>query len=115
MTNQSNPDMQNSKVMTNVMRRVHTIHVLQSPVTAIALAGILFILAMWGIGKEVWVARVFHNMPSLSDWDAVLRFYLAAFMDTRFIVQVLSILSIGAFVWLATNIVQLAREVRQFA
>ena len=114
MMNQANE----SKIHATVMRRIHTIHFLQSPTTTLASAAIIFVLAAWGIGREVWVARVFHNSPPLIDWDAVLRFYLSAFLDTRFIVQVLSIIAIGAFIWLAVNIVRMARTSRgigQFA
>jgi hypothetical protein len=49
-------------------------------------------------------------MPSLSDWDAVLRFLLSAFLDTRFIVQVLSIVALGALIWLAVNLAQVLSE-----
>jgi hypothetical protein len=115
MTNLNNTGMNTSRVRAIVMRRVHTIHFLQSPVTTVVFAGILFILTAWGIGREVWVAHVLHNMPSLTDWDAVLRFYLAAFMDTRFIVQALSIVALGAFVWLVVNIIRLASQSIQFA
>ena len=59
----------------------------------------VFVVALWGIGREVWVGRVFQNMPSLTDFTAVMHFYLAAFMDTRFVVQVLTLLTVGAFVW----------------
>jgi hypothetical protein len=49
MTNQTNE----SSIHANVMRRVHTIHFLQSPVTALALTAVIFALSMWGIGREV--------------------------------------------------------------
>ena len=104
--------MSESKIHATVMSRVHTIYFFQSPVTTLTSAAVIFILAMWGIGREVWVARVFQNMPSLVDWDAVLRFYLTAFLDTRFIVQVLSVIAIGAFVWLVANIVRVALTIR---
>ena len=44
------------KIHATVMRRVHTIHFLQSPVTTLALTAAIFVLALWGIGREVWVA-----------------------------------------------------------
>ncbi|MDR3548080.1 MAG: hypothetical protein P4M11_07445 [Candidatus Pacebacteria bacterium] len=111
MTNQSD-----SIVYTNVMRRVRAIHFMQSPMTTIALSSCILALALWGIGREVWIARVLQNMPSTADWDAVLRFYLSAFIDTRFIVQALSIITLGALLWLVVNIARLAREaVQQFA
>ena len=111
MTNLTNE----STIHATVMRRVHTIHFLQSPVTTLALTAVIFGLSLWGIGREVWVARVFQNMPSLGDWDAVLRFSLSAFLDTRFIVQALSIVALGALIWLATNLINLTRETVRFA
>ena len=120
MTNLGNT-MSKSKIHATVMSRVHTIYFFQSPVTTLTSAAIIFILATWGIGREVWVARVFQNMPSLVDWNAVLHFYLSAFLDTRFIVQALSIIAFGALIWLVANIVRMAltarteRGVGQFA
>ena len=98
------------------MSRVRAIHFMQSPVTTIASAGVLFILAMWGIGREVWVARVLRNMPPPMDVAAFLRFYFSAFIDTRFIVQVLLVLAIMAFCALLLNLVRATRQVLvQFA
>jgi hypothetical protein len=117
MTNPNNDIRANgdSRVHAIVMQRVQTIHFLQSPVTTIVFTAILFILASWGIGREVWVAHVIQNMPSLSDFDAVLRFYVAAFLNTRFIVRALSIIAMGALIWLVVNLARLATDVIKFA
>jgi hypothetical protein len=101
-----------SRMKTRIMRRVRIIHILQSSVTTTVLSIGIFVLALWGVGREVWVSRVFQNMPSLTNYSAVLHFYLAAFLDTRFIVQVLSILTLGAFVWLAYNVSRTVQEIR---
>ncbi len=88
--------------MNRVMRRVHTIHMLQPIFTSTTLSIGVFVVALWGIGREVWVARVFQNEPSitnLANLGALAHFYLSAFLDTRFIVQALSILALGALVW----------------
>lgn len=91
----------NSTIRRNVMRRVHTVHALRTVSSAPIVAGIVFAAALWGIGREVWVARVFENMPSLAHADAVARFFFAAFTNTEALVQVLVVLALIAFVWMA--------------
>jgi len=83
----------------NVMRRVRLIRILGLIISSVVLAAITFVLALWGIGKEVWVERVFSNGPQ----DLVGHFtYLAyAFSHTRLIVQALALLSLAAFLYLA--------------
>ena len=105
----------NSYIQTNVMRRVHIIHALQPLLTMTAFSVVLFLLAGWGIGREVWVARVFQNMPSPVDVGAVVRFYLAAFINTRFIVQALSLITIATFIWITVSIVRTLRTLVRFA
>lgn len=58
-------------------------------------------LAVWEIGREVWVAKVFENMPSFANVLAVLNFMGSAFVNTEVVVQMFSILALGALVWLA--------------
>lgn len=95
-----------SSIHMTVMRRVHRVHALRVLSSAPIVSALVFALALWGIGREVWVARVFENMPSLAHADAVGRFILAAFMNTESVVQVLSVLALIAFVWLARNSVR---------
>ncbi len=95
------------------MRRVRIIHVLRPLTGSAALAALLSVLALWGIGQEVFVAHVLANMPSTADAAAVLKFFAAAFLNTRFIVQVLSVVALGAFIWLVRAIAEtLGRAVR---
>ncbi len=82
-----------------VMRRVHLIRILQLVISTVVLVVLTFVAALWGIGKEVWVARVFENAPH--DPSQLAAFYLFAFMHTRFIVQVLSVLTFISFIYLA--------------
>ncbi len=91
MTNQSN-------IERAVMRRVYIIRALRPVVSTGALSALIFIAALWGIGREVWVAHVFQNMPHSGDLASLARFYLAAFDHTRLIVQGLAVicaLSVG--------------------
>jgi hypothetical protein len=93
-----------------VMRRVHTVHMLRLPATSLALAAGIFILALWGIGREVWVSNIVHNFDLSLRAGTVLTYLEAAFLNTSFIVQVLTVLTLGAVIWLAYNFVQLFRN-----
>lgn len=94
----------NTTISRTVMRRVHVIHGMRVSAPIVA-ASFLFVLALWGIGREVWVAKVFENMPSYANLPGVLSFFSNAFLHTEIAVQVLSILALGAFVWLAQRFV----------
>ena len=99
----------NSALKKSVMLRVRTVHATRRIFSNTTLSVAVFVLALWGIGREVWVARVFHNAPSLTNVVAAAHFFLYAFLDTRHIVQVLTIVALGALVWLGY---QLARSMR---
>jgi hypothetical protein len=81
------------------MRRVRRIHALRLAINGVTISCVLLALALWGIGREVWVAMVLHNAPT----NLVLlpRFYLAAFSHTRVAVQLLTLLTAFSFVYLA--------------
>lgn len=84
-----------------VMRRVHTIRALQLLASPVALALIVCAAALWGIGQEVWVARVFQNAPAANDPFAFLHFYFAAFEHTQLPVQIFSLATLFSLVYLA--------------
>jgi hypothetical protein len=84
----------------NVMRRVHLMRLLGLVISTAVLAFLTFVLALWGIGREVWVARVFENMPESGDFREISRFYFNAFGHTRLIVQALTIVSLAALIYL---------------
>lgn len=94
MTNQSN-------IERIVMRRVRTIRVVRAMFTPGVLAALVCTAALWGIGREVWVARVFQNMPSSADPLSVSYFYLSAFINTRLVVQALAATMLASVVYLA--------------
>ena len=92
----------NSSISSTVMRRVRIMHATRT-FAPVFVASILFMLAVWEIGREVWVAKVFENMPSFANVPAVLNFIGNAFVNTEVAVQVFSILALGALVWLARS------------
>lgn len=88
-----------------VMRRVHLIRVLRVIISGGVFALLLSTLMLWGIGREVWVAHVFQNAPI--NFSDIPNFYLAAFLNTRLIVQALVLLTIASFLYFVREIARL--------
>lgn len=82
-----------------VMRRIHLIRILGLVISAGTLAILTLVLALWGIGKEVWVERVLQNAPK--DLINLPNFLISAFGNTRLVVQILALLTFASFVYLA--------------
>lgn len=90
-----------------VMQRVHLIRALRFAISSGVFSTLVSLLALWGIGREVWVARVLQNAPA-NPFD-LFRFYLAAFQHTHLIVQALVLLMLAALLYVAYEI---ARAIR---
>jgi hypothetical protein len=86
------------------MRRVRTIHALRPLVSSGFLAALVSAASLYAIGREVWVAKVFANMPSIADLSALTRFFAFAFLNTATSVQALSLLTLVASLFLAREI-----------
>lgn len=86
------------------MRRIYIVRALQPLVSRGALAAFVFIVALWGIGREVWVAQVLANGPQDPFGHTQYLFY--AFNHTRLIVQGLVLLTLAAFIYLARELVR---------
>lgn len=103
-----------NKIKPIVMRRVQFIRTFRPLVSDVSAATVLFLLALYGIGHEVWVAQVVANMPPLFDVAAVSNFMIAAFLNTEFFVQVLALAAVVAGVWLARGVgISLAQSLTQ--
>ncbi|HVX90204.1 MAG TPA: hypothetical protein VHC20_01020 [Candidatus Paceibacterota bacterium] len=102
MTNDTN---RISTIEQTVMRRVTAAHTLRPLLSNAAFALVLFVLALYGVGREVWVAKVFENAPH-ADIIAALRFFAYAFLDTRLIVQALCLAVLFAFVWMVRDVLR---------
>ena len=85
-----------------VMQRVHLIRALRFAISGGVFSTLVSLLALWGLGREVWVAHVLQNTPA--DLLDIPRFYFAAFIHTRLIVQALVVLIAASFVFLAREI-----------
>jgi len=94
--------MNESEIEKVVMRRVRRISILRIVISGAVFAVTLGLLALYGLGREVWVARVFTNGPQ--GFLGHLLYLLYAFEHTRFVVQVLAVIC-------AISILYLAREV----
>lgn len=99
MNNQSN-------IERIVMRRVRLIRILALVISTATLAVLTTIVALWGIGREVWVTQVFENMPQISDTGTFMSFWLSAFLGTQFIVQVLTVLTLISLLFLLLETVR---------
>lgn len=89
-----------SAIEQRVMRRVRAARTVSPLLSGEALALVVAVLALWGIGREVWVARVFQNAPSLAHISAASHFWLAAFLNTRSTVQLLVLATLIAALYL---------------
>ena len=85
-----------------VMRRVRLIRLLALILSTATLAILTFVTAMWGIGKEVWVARVLENAPA--DFAHLPGFFFTAFSNTGLLVQVLVVLTLISLLFLIREI-----------
>ena len=92
MTNPSN-------IEQTVMRRVRTAHRLRPFFSMGAVAFVVAVLALYGIGREVWVARVFENSPQ--DLFGRFLYLVYAFEHTRLVVQALVAVTLTSTVYLA--------------
>lgn len=98
-----NNDMNNqTNIEQVVMRRVRLIRILALVISTAALAVLTFIAALWGIGKEVWVARVFENGPQ--DFSGRVEYLWYAFTHTRLIVQTFSVLTFVSLLFLVREV-----------
>lgn len=104
----------NSTISHTVMRRIRTIHTLRTALPAGFAAAVVFALSLLAIGREVWVAKVLANMPSVADVPAVTHFYLSAVVHTDLMVQVLLLVAVAALVWLARECARLLSVTTRF-
>ena len=88
-----------SRIEQVVMRRVHRIRVLRTVFSGAAAAALLGLCALWGIAREVWVAKVFANGPQ--DFLGRAGYLTYAFAHTRLVVQALTLATLASLLYLA--------------
>lgn len=87
------------------MRRVRTVRMLRFVINGASASALVLFLSLYAIGREVWVAKVLSNGPQ--DLMGRLLYLEYAFLNTQLGVQVLTVLAVGAVVYLAREIVRL--------
>ncbi len=97
----------NADIESVVMRRVRVIHYSRLLLSGSALALVIAALALYGIGREVWVAKVFENVPG--DFLGAIQFFLYAFGHTEFLVQALTLVTGAAVLWVLKDIGRVVR------
>lgn len=97
------------------MRRVRVIHAVRPLVSGTALASAFFLLALWGIGREVWVAHVVANLELAARAGNIVTFLAAAFLNTRFVVQLLTLVALAAIVYVFSESLRTVRMMVRFA
>ncbi len=88
-----------------VMHRVRRISILRIVISGGVFALALALLALYGIGREVWVAKVFANGPQ--DFFGHALYLLYAFEHTRLVVQSLVLICIGSAIFLVRETARL--------
>jgi len=86
-----------SEVERAVMRQVRRIRVLRLIISSVVFATTATLLALYALGREVWVARVFENGPQ--SFGGHILYLVYAFEHTRFVVQALVVVCVASFVY----------------
>lgn len=90
-----------SSLKKNVMRRVRIINSVRPFMSMTALSVVVLFVSLYELGRFVFVAQVYRNMPAVENVSALFQFFVAAFLNTEFVVQIFSILVIVAVAFVA--------------
>jgi hypothetical protein len=85
-----------------VMQRVYLIRALKVAISTSTLSTLVSLLALWGIGRQVWVAQVLHNAPT--DPINLFWFYSEAFLHTSVTVQLLVLVMLISIFYIAREV-----------
>ena len=103
-----------SIISNTVMRRVRAIYVMRM-LAPIASGCAVFAICLWGIGREVWVAKVVENVRAVAHNGDAIRYIAGAFIHTDLLVQILSVLAITAFAWITMGVIRNIQTLTKFA
>lgn len=101
--------MTNSRIKSVVLQRARFVHSIRPLISDTLLVFVLMLISVYCISREVWVARVLENMPSPAHLAAFWRFVEAAFLNTSFAVQILSVLLVAGTIWVARSMAEKLR------
>jgi hypothetical protein len=85
-----------------VMQRVYLIRALKIAISTSTLSTFVSLLALWCIGRQVWVAQVLHNAPT--DPFNFIQFYGSAFLHTSITVQILILVILVSIFYIAREV-----------
>lgn len=103
-----------SKVEKQVMASVAVIYAVRRLASPLALKLYVCVAALWGLGRLVWVARVFENLESVG-LRSSLQFAFSAVLNTDVLVQVMLLAFIIAVASLFLEIAGVGVSRRTFA
>lgn len=98
-----------------VQRRIHIIRIVRPILSVQVASALLFVVAVMGVGREVWMEQVLLNMPPIQDIPATARFFFYAFTHTELAVQGLLVVAASTLVWFAHACARIPTRMRQFA
>ncbi|MEK7066026.1 MAG: hypothetical protein AAB965_00450 [Patescibacteria group bacterium] len=85
-----------ANIKTRIMRRVYTIWALRLATSPRVVKFLILVASVWQFKENVFVSKVFENMPSVLDAPATYNFFSSALMHTQLIVQT-SVLAVAVF------------------
>ena len=91
--------METKNLKTKIMHRIWIISHLRKLTSVTAMKAYAGVLALFAIGKQVFVARVLQNSPGLTHPLDSFSFFTFAFAHTQLIVQTLCMTVLVASVW----------------
>lgn len=97
--------MENVLLKKQIMRRVHTIHILRQVVNVTTLKCSVLLVMVIGVVSVVSVTNVLTNMPDIFNVISIFYFSKYAFMNTEVVVQLLIVTMLGVSAWLLRDAV----------
>ena len=87
------------------MRRVYMVSYIRRALSPVALKVYAVAFLLYGIGRQVFVAKVLDNAPGLASPLESLNFFTHAFLGTEVLVQVLVSACAFALAWFVADII----------
>ena len=85
-----------ANLKTRIMRRAYTIWALRMATSPMVVKFLIIVASVWQFKENVFVSKVFENMPSVLDASATYSFFSSALLHTQLIVQT-SVLAVAVF------------------
>lgn len=103
-----------SDLKIRIMRRIYLIWFFRQIFSPFLLKFYVLTLALWQIGRLVWVEKVFSSALTKPDWSASIGYLAQSALSTRLAVQLLIGVILIAGLWLFRDLVSQRSEVPNF-